>query len=195
MLGIPDSEFHRGDAPMTKEEVRILTIAKARIEPDAVVYDIGAGTGSLTIEAALQAPKGEVYAIERKPEAVALIHENADVFGVAGRVHVIEAEAPDGMDALPPADAVLIGGSGSHLADILAAADERLRTGGRIVMNFITIQTLAAAIAWLRAQKAAYTYETIQIQVSRLRQVGPYDMAKAEHPIYIVTAEKKADIA
>ena len=62
-------------------------------------------------------------------------------------------------------------------------------------MNFITIQTLAAAIAWLRAQKAAYTYETIQIQVSRLRQVGPYDMAKAENPIYIVTAEKKADIA
>ena len=99
MLGIPDTEFHRGDVPMTKEEVRILTIAKARIRPDAVVYDIGAGTGSLTIEAALQAPKGEVYAIERKPEAVALIHENADVFGVAGRVHVIEAEAPDGMGA------------------------------------------------------------------------------------------------
>ena len=191
MLGIPDSSFHRGDVPMTKEEVRILTIAKARIRPDAVVYDIGAGTGSLTIEAALQAPKGEVYAIERKPEAVALIHENADVFGVAGRVHVIEAEAPDGMEALPPCDTVLIGGSGSHLAAILDAADEKLRPGGRIALNFITVQTLMSAIEWLRAHKATYTYETIHVQVNRLRQVGPYDMAKAENPIYIVTAEKK----
>ena len=192
MLGIPDTEFHRGDVPMTKEEVRILTIAKARIRPDAVVYDIGAGTGSLTIEAALQAPQGTVYAIERKPEAVALIHENADIFGVAERVHVIEAEAPDGMDALPPCDTVLIGGSGSHLAAILDVVDGKLRKGGRIALNFLTVQTLMSAIEWLRAHKTAYNYETIHVQVNRLRQVGPYDMAKAENPIYIVTAEKKA---
>ena len=191
-LGIPDNEFQRGDVPMTKEEVRILTIAKARIAPDAIVYDVGAGTGSLTIEAALQAPQGKVFAIERNSEAVRLIHANAVHFGVADRVHVVEAEAPDGMADLPPCDTVLIGGSGSHLADILALVDTKLRKGGRIVLNFITVQTLTASIEWLRAHRGAYTYETIHVQVNRLRQVGPYDMAKAENPIYIVTAEKKS---
>jgi precorrin-6Y C5,15-methyltransferase (decarboxylating) CbiT subunit len=191
MLGISDEEFLRGDVPMTKREVRIVTIANAQLAEDAVVYDIGAGTGSLTIEAAAQVPHGHVYAIERKDEAVKLIRANLAHFGVEERVTVLAKEAPDGIEKLPPCDAVLIGGSGSHLAAILDAADEKLRPGGRIALNFITVQTLLAAIEWLRAHKAAYTYETIHVQVNRLRQVGPYDMAKAENPIYIVTAEKK----
>lgn len=190
LLGIKDSEFLRGDVPMTKEEVRILTIAKARMGAGAIVYDIGAGTGSLTVEAALQSA-GHVYAVERKKEAVRLIHANAEKFGVAPLVSVIEAEAPDGMEDLPPCDAALIGGSGSHLSDILALVDGKLKPGGRIVLNCITVQTLADAIAYFRAHKDGYTYEIIQVQVNRLRAVGRYDMAKAENPICILTAEKQ----
>lgn len=191
MLGISDDDFLRGDVPMTKREVRIVTIADARIAEDAVVYDVGAGTGSLTIEAAQQAVRGRVYAIERKKEAVALIRANAAKFDVAERVTVVAAEAPDGMADLPPCDAALVGGSGSHLAEILDLMDTKLKDGGRIVLNFITIQTLATALAWLRAHKLRYDYETVQLQVNRLRHVGPYDMAQAENPIYIVTATRR----
>ena len=158
MLGIADETFQRGKVPMTKREVRILTIANAQIDAEDVVYDVGAGTGSLTIEAAMQATDGHVYALERNPEAVGLIHANAKQFGVSDRVTVVEAEAPEGMEALPPCDVALIGGSGSHLAEILDVVDAKLHAEGRIVLNFITVQTLAAALVWLRAHEA-YAYE------------------------------------
>jgi cobalt-precorrin-6B (C15)-methyltransferase len=110
-LGIADEEFIRQDVPMTKQEIRILSLVKAQIAPDAVVYDIGAGTGSLSIEAARLAPKGEVYAIERSSAGINLIRANAANFGVTN-MQVIQAEAPDGLAGLPEADAILIGGSG-----------------------------------------------------------------------------------
>ncbi|WP_407396594.1 precorrin-6Y C5,15-methyltransferase (decarboxylating) subunit CbiT [Anaerovibrio sp.] len=188
-LGIPDEEFIRGKVPMTKQEIRILTIAKARIKPDSVVCDVGAGTGSISIEAALQAKDGVVYAIERNPDGIELIKENALKFGVYN-LKVIEAYAPEGMEALPKLDAVIIGGSGSNLPIILDVVDKKLIPGGRIVMNCITIQTIAQCVEYMR-KREDYTYEAIQVQVSQLEQVGPYDMAKANNPIYIVTCEKK----
>ena len=187
MLGISDEEFLRGDVPMTKQEVRILTIAKARLHPTDIIYDIGAGTGSLSIEAAHQALKGHVYALERKAEAVALIRANAEKFQTAN-LTVLEKEAPDGIAELPPCDCVLIGGSGSQLAAILKSVDRKLRSGGRIVLNCITVQTLLSAINYFRAQRVTYSYDTIQVQINRLRQIGPYDMAQAQNPIYILCA-------
>ena len=187
-LGISDDEFIRGRVPMTKQEIRILTLAKARIGAGDVVYDIGAGTGSLSIEAALQAENGHVYAIERKSEGIALIQQNAEKFGVEN-LTVVQQEAPEGMEALPACNVVLIGGSGSHLEEILAAVDRKLVQGGRILLIFITVQTLASCIAYMRRNER-YSYEAIQVQVNRLRQVGPYDMAEAINPIYIVVCEK-----
>ena len=187
-LGISDDEFIRGRVPMTKQEIRILTLAKARIGAGDVVYDIGAGTGSLSIEAALQAETGHVYAIERKSEGIALIQQNAEKFGVEN-LTVVQQEAPEGMEALPACNVVLIGGSGSHLEEILAAVDRKLVQGGRILLNCITVQTLASCIAYMRRNER-YSYEAIQVQVNRLRQVGPYDMAEAINPIYIVVCEK-----
>ena len=187
-LGIADDEFIRGKVPMTKQEIRILTLAKARIGAGDVVYDIGAGTGSLSIEAALQAENGHVYAIERKSEGIALIQQNAEKFGVEN-LTVVQQEAPEGMEALPACNVVLIGGSGSHLEEILAAVDRKLVQGGRILLNCITVQTLASCIAYMRRNER-YSYEAIQVQVNRLRQVGPYDMAEAINPIYIVVCEK-----
>lgn len=189
-LGLPDAAFVRGKVPMTKQEIRILTLVKAQIGPRDIVYDIGAGTGSLSIEAARLAPEGHVYAVERKEEAIRLIEANGERFGLEN-LSVIEAEAPAGLENLPLADAVLIGGSGGHLASILDCVAEKLREGGRLVLNCITVQTLAAALDYLHAHETVYRYEAIQVQVSRLRRVGPYDMADAQNPVYIITCTKE----
>ena len=190
-LGLPDAAFVRGKVPMTKQEIRILTLVKAQIGPRDIVYDIGAGTGSLSIEAARLAPEGHVYAVERKEEAIRLIEANGERFGLEN-LSVIEAEAPAGLENLPLADAVLIGGSGGHLASILDCVAGKMREGGRLVLNCITVQTLAAALDYLHAHEAVYRYEAIQVQVSRLCRVGPYDMAEAQNPIYIITCTKEA---
>ena len=189
-LGIADEEFIRQDVPMTKQEIRILSLVKAQIAPDAVIYDIGAGTGSLSIEAARLAPKGEVYAIERSSEGINLIRANAANFAVTN-MQVIQAEAPDGLAGLPEADAILIGGSGSRLPEILETVTPKLKQTGRLVLNCITVQTLMQCIEFMRQHSDIYIYEAIQVQVTRLQQVGTYDMAKANNPIYIVTCWKK----
>lgn len=189
-LGLPDAAFVRGKVPMTKQEIRILTLVKAQIGPRDIVYDIGAGTGSLSIEAARLAPEGHVYAVERKEEAIRLIEVNGERFGLEN-LSVIEAEAPAGLENLPLADAVLIGGSGGHLASILDCVAEKLREGGRLVLNCITVQTLAEALDYLHAHETVYRYEAVQVQVSRLRRVGPYDMADAQNPVYIITCTKE----
>ena len=190
-LGLPDAAFVRGKVPMTKQEIRILTLVKAQIGPRDIVYDIGAGTGSLSIEAARLAPEGHVYAVERKEEAIRLIEANGERFGLEN-LSVIEAEAPAGLENLPLADAVLIGGSGGHLASILDCVAGKMREGGRLVLNCITVQTLAAALDYLHAHETVYRYEAVQVQVSRLRRVGPYDMADAQNPVYIITCTKEA---
>ncbi len=189
-LGIADEEFIRQDVPMTKQEIRILSLVKAQIAPQAVVYDIGAGTGSISIEAARLAPKGKVYAIERSSEGVNLIRANLANFAVTN-VQVIQAEAPAGIEGLPEADAILIGGSGSKLPEILAAVTPKLKSTGRLILNCITVQTLMQCIEFMRKHSDTYIYEAIQVQVTRLQQVGTYDMAKANNPIYIVTCWKK----
>lgn len=187
-VGIPDEEFIRGKVPMTKEEIRILTLAKARIGRGDMVADIGAGTGSISCEAALQATDGKVFAIERKPEGIELIKANAEKFGIEN-LHIIQAEAPEGMEQLPQLDKAIIGGSGSHLKPILDQLDELLKPEGRIILNCITVQTLMQCLNYMRT-KENYSYETIQVQVNHWEQVGPYDMAKAANPIFIVTCVK-----
>ena len=189
-LGIPDDSFIRGKIPMTKQEIRILTIAKLCLPEDGVIADIGAGTGSISIEAALQMPKGHVFSIERKQEGIDLIKANSAKFEV-NNITVIEAEAPDGMAELPELDAAVIGGSGSKLSPILDLLDRKLKHGARLVLNGVTLQTIAQASAWLRKAKEEYIYEIIQVQVNRWDQIGPYDMAKALNPIFILTAVKK----
>ena len=188
-LGLPDAAFIRGKVPMTKQE--ILTLVKAQIGPRDIVCDIGAGTGSLSIEAARLAPEGHVYAIERKKEAVCLIEANRERFGLEN-LSVIEAEAPAGLEGLPSVDAAMIGGSGGHLASILDCVAGKMREGGRLVINCITVQTLAEALDYLHAHETVYRYEAVQVQVSRLRRVGPYDMAEAQNPVYIITCTKEA---
>ena len=188
-LGIPDEEFIRGKVPMTKQEIRVLTMVKAQISKNDIVWDIGAGTGTLSIEAARLDENGHVYAIERNHEGIELIKKNAEKFGVSN-LTVIEAEAPAGMENMPDCDAVIIGGSGKQLDPILDVINAHLKVGGNIVLNCITIQTLSSCLAYMRSHKEEFKYEAIQVQVNRLEAVGPYDMAKAINPIYIVTCKK-----
>lgn len=187
--GIADAEFIRDKVPMTKEEIRILTMCKAKIRPDNIIWDIGAGTGSLSIEAALLAPQGEVYAIEKKDLAVDLLHQNIAKFKLEDKVKVIATEAPKGLDELPNCDVVFIGGSGKHMFEILDIIDSKLNEGGRIIVNAVTIQTISEITTYMK-QKESYTYEAIQVQVNRLRQIGSYDMFNAQNPVYIVTCKK-----
>ncbi|SNV02482.1 Probable cobalt-precorrin-6Y C(15)-methyltransferase [decarboxylating] [Megamonas hypermegale] len=187
--GIADEEFIRDKVPMTKEEIRILTMCKAKVRPDDIIWDIGAGTGSLSIEAALLAPQGKVYAIEKKDLAVNLLHQNIAKFKLENNVEVIATEAPKGLDDLPSCDVVFIGGSGKHMFEILDLIDTKLKTGGRIIVNAVTIQTIAQITEYM-TKKENYTYEAIQVQVNRLRKIGSYDMFNAQNPVYIVTCKK-----
>ena len=119
-----------------------------------------------------------------------MIEKNKAKFGVEN-LTVVEGEAPEALKGLPDCDAAIIGGSGSHLSAILDEISARMKIGGRVVINCITIQTLAAALDYLRAHETDFSYEAIQVQINRLQAVGAYDMAKAINPIYIVTGEKK----
>ena len=191
-LGLPDEAFLRGDAPMTKEEIRIMTLVKAQVRYDSRVLDIGAGTGSLSIEAALSAVQGHVFAIERNEAALELLFKNKEHFH-CDNLNVIPGVAPDALEQLPLGqlfDAVLVGGSGGRLKDILDAAASRLLPGGRIVVNAVTPETTAGALAYF-SQQAAFTYQAVCLQATRLRPVGHYHLHQAQNPVYIITAVKK----
>ena len=184
---IDDEKFLRSNVPMTKQEIRILTLAKARIDSGSVVVDVGAGTGSITIEAAKLAPSGKIFAVERKVEAIELIRRNVEKFSVSN-VEIICAEAPDGLENLPALDAAIVGGSGGKLEKILDVLCDKLKVGGRIVLNAITIQTVAKALEYFHARN--WQVDACQVQVTRLKKVGKLDMNQALNPVWIVTAEK-----
>ena len=190
-LGLPDEAFLRGDAPMTKEEVRIMTLVKARLRSDSHVLDIGAGTGSLSIEAALSAPQGNVFAVEREAAALEILEKNKARFGCEN-LSILSGAAPEALTALPEDerfDAVLIGGSGGRLADILDAADARLVPGGRIVVNAVTPETTVGALDYFR-NNPRFIYQAVCVQATRLRPVGRYHLHQAQNPVYIITATK-----
>jgi cobalt-precorrin-6B (C15)-methyltransferase len=182
--GIPDEFFIRGQVPMTKEEIRTVTLAKGKLFPEAIVYDLGSGTGSIAIEAALLAPKGRVYAYERKPEAVSLIEQNRDRFGVTN-LEILCKEAPLGLEELPKANTVFIGGSGGRLQEILTKSLAQLQPKGRVVINAITLETLLTGLAFAREENLKV--EAVTLSVSRLEEIGKSHWWKALNPISIIT--------
>ncbi len=187
-LGIPDMQFVRGDIPMTKEEIRIVTLAKAKIDAEDIVIDIGAGTGSLSIEAALLAKQGKVFAIEREVEGIDLIKVNAAKFKV-DNIEAILGVAPEALNGLPAADVILIGGSGGRLPKILDFADKLLKPGGRIIVTAVTVETLSTALQLMK-EKKVYSVDACCLQVTRIQSVGASNMFKALNPIYIIACSK-----
>ena len=188
--GINDNLFIRGNVPMTKEEVRIISLCKAQITPECIVLDVGAGTGSFSIEAALMANKGHVYAVEKNPAALDLIKQNTAKFNVSDRVSVISGTAPDAINNIDSYDVVFIGGSGGNLIEILDVISAHINPGGRIIANAITLQNAGTVIEYMK-QNDMYDYEAVLIQASRLKQTGNYDMMLGLNPVYIITCKVK----
>lgn len=186
--GIADEAFIRGKVPMTKAEIRAMVMVKADIGKADIVADIGAGTGSLSIEAALAATEGKVYAIERNPEGIGLIRANAEKFGCKN-IETIEGIAPEAMENLPLCDVILVGGSGGNLHDIIDAADAHLKAGGRVILTSVTAETTGGIVADF--ENRPYDFTGFQMQVNRLRKLGHYHLYDPQSPIFIFTAIKK----
>lgn len=188
--GQPDDIFLRGDIPMTKSEVRSVILSKLRLCEDDIVYDLGAGTGSVSVEAALLARSGRVYAIERNPEGCRLVVENAKKLG-AFNLYSIEGEAPGAFAGLPAPDAVFIGGSGGKLSEILEEL-LRMNPAVRLVISAVTLETLAeATLAFSRL--SLQNVDIVQIAVNRVKPLGGYHLVMAQNPVFVISGEGKND--
>lgn len=186
-IGIPDYEFLRGKVPMTKAEIRVQVLAKAQITATDRVVDIGAGTGSISIEAAGLASEGIVYAIEQKTEAQELILANQRKFG-APNLRLISGTAPDVFGELPSVNVCIIGGSSGRLAEIFRNVP--LVEGGRIVITAVTIETMSHSLQLLRNLNYQ-EIDVVSIQAVRWQSVQSYHMAQALNPVFILSARKE----
>ncbi len=189
--GIPDELFvtAEGVPGPTKEEIRALTISKARIREGFCVADVGCGTGSITVEAALQVgPSGRVFAIDEDEEAVKVTRENVRKFNVQDRVEIILGRAPEAMQALPTMDAIIVGGA-SLLKGILEVSREKLRVGGRVVVNAITLDTAYEALHELKRLDFREV-DVVMVFVAKGRFVGGRAMMMARNPVTIISATK-----
>ncbi|MCD7761613.1 MAG: precorrin-6A reductase [Lachnospiraceae bacterium] len=182
--GIPDKEFVRGEVPMTKEEIRALSVAKLRLKEDSVVYDIGAGTGSVSIECALLCTAGQVYAIERNTNGTELIQRNSYEFGVAN-LSIIEGTAPEALLELPAPTHAFIGGSSGNMREIIDVLLQK-NPSVRIVINTVTLESIAEVMDLIRELQLADA-DVVQISAAKSRTLGNYHLMTAHNPVYIVS--------
>jgi len=188
--GIPDEFFERlEEVPITKEEVRVVQISKARLSPGQTVYDVGCGSGSVSIEAALQIKSsGKVYSVDFDPKAVELTKKNLAKFGISN-VTVVLGNATEKIFELPLADAIFIGGTGGDTKEILKLCESKLKTGGRIVIGTILIETLFAVLDIIEKLKFSEV-DVTQITVSKSRKTSTGTMMLARNPVTIISATK-----
>ena len=180
--GYPDDVFIRGQVPMTKEEVRSVSICKLHLTENAVVYDIGSGTGSVSVEIAALSPRVQVYAMEVNGEAVSLLEENCKQFGLHN-VRGIGTKAPDGLEDLPVATHAFIGGSKGNLREILWTL-YRKNNHMRIVVNAVSMETICQMQELLK-ELPVEQEEILQLSVTKTKQLGGYHMLQAANPVYI----------
>lgn len=173
LLGIPDDAFYSfPDRPglITKREVRTVVLAELALQPGQVIWDIGAGTGSVSIEIARLCPTATIYAIEKTAIGIALIQQNCQRFQIH-TIHPIQATAPDGLRSLPAPDRIFIGGSGGQVAPILDACRDRLAAQGRIVLALATLEHLMATLSWLQAAAQPHNWHHHLLQVNLARSI------------------------
>jgi precorrin-6Y C5,15-methyltransferase (decarboxylating) len=187
-LGIPDEEFASIKKLITKEEIRVVTLAKLKLRHDMCLWDLGAGSGSVSIEADHLLPNGRIFAVERNPQCIEFIKENLNKFN-ARHVTLVEGEAPECLETLPDPDRVFIGGSGGNLWKILEAVDLRLPAEGRVVINAVTLDTLTAATEYF--DNAGYQVEVTTVNIARTRPLTDYKTFEAYNPVYIIAAVKE----
>jgi precorrin-6Y C5,15-methyltransferase (decarboxylating) len=206
LLGIPEAAFQVGAASraaqgparqagptpeargmITRREVRLLALCYLELRPGDVLWDVGAGSGSVSLEASRLSPRLQVFAIERDPAAFTRLEANVAQLG-AGCVGAICAEAPEGLAGLPDPDAVFIGGSGGRLVDILGAVVGRLAPGGRVVLNCITLENFSRG--WESLLRLGLDPEATSVQLAHSRPLGRLHSLEPENPIFILRARK-----
>jgi precorrin-6Y C5,15-methyltransferase (decarboxylating) len=182
--GLPDSAFSTSAGQITKREIRLLALAELALAPGEILWDIGAGSGSISIEAGRAQPTATIYAIEKRPELYQHLQENLRRFPAAN-VQPYLGTAPQALVAWPDPHAVFIGGSGSYLAEIIQLARQRLQTDGRLVINLATLENLATVRALLP------TAQIIQVQVNRATPILEMVRFDALNPVFMITWHKK----
>jgi precorrin-6Y C5,15-methyltransferase (decarboxylating) CbiT subunit len=187
--GIKDEYFTRGNIPMTKEEVRTVTISKLDLKVDDIIVDIGAGTGSLSIECGRLLKEGKVYAVEQKSEGINLIKENSKKFGVEN-ITTIEAKAPEGLEGVSDFSKVIIGGSGGNLEEIFRWIDNNYSEEVKVVINTITIENTYKSIELLKSHNYEEC-EVTQIQCSKSKSISNLTMMLGQNPVYIISGLKR----
>jgi len=188
--GIPDEEFERTeDVPITKEEIRAVQISKARLCPGQIVYDIGCGSGSITVEASLQIEStGTVYSIDFDSNAVGLTKKNIEKFGLTN-VKVILGNAKEKISDLPEADSIFIGGTGGDTKEIIELCQNKLKSNGRIVVGVILIETLYSVLS-IMDKLNFKSVDITQITISKSRKTSTGTMMLARNPVTVISATK-----
>lgn len=185
-IGLPDSAFIRGNVPMTKAEIRALTIVKMQLQDDDVVWDIGAGTGSISIEAALNLKKGKVYSIEKNVRALELIEKNKTKFNCTN-INIISGTAPAIFAQIPSPTKAVIGGSGGNLAQILEYLWFQTKVE-KIVINCVTLNSANQAIKTLQSFQAAI--DASQVSVNKIKLIKDLQMLESQNPIFIICGSR-----
>jgi len=189
LFGLEDAEYMQrkpNKGLITKQEVRAVSLAKLQLRHNSIVWDIGAGSGSIGLEAAHLCPKGRVYAIEKNTADFEIILQNLAKSSLSN-YHVEHGKAPDGLDAWENPDAIFIGGSGGNLSSLIELCLSRLNIGGTLVMNFVTIENLNVAIETLKQLKNVQ-WHFIQMQISRSKPILNMQRLEAENPVFIISA-------
>lgn len=182
-----DELFIRGKVPMTKEEIRTISLAKLNLRTAESFLDIGTGTGSIAIEAALTYPQLQVTAIDSNAEALELLKANQEKFSLTNITGII-GKAP--LDLSEKFDAIFVGGTGGNMAEIFTWSFEHLKPEGSLVLNFILLENALEAIEWLRANKKEF--DAIQVQVGRYNKLGKGHYYKPINPVIIIETRKEA---
>ena len=188
--GIPDEEFEREEkVPITKEEVRVIQISKARLKPGQIVYDIGCGSGSISIEAALQIESsGKVLAVDYDDKAIELTKKNMEKFSVSN-ISLIHGNAKEKILELEDADTIFIGGTGGDTKEIVEISENKLKSGGRIVIGTILIETLYSVLQVLEKLQFE-SVDITQVTISKSRKTSTGTMMLARNPVTIISATK-----
>jgi cobalt-precorrin-6B (C15)-methyltransferase len=188
--GIPDEEFDRAEkVPITKEEVRVVQISKARLKPGQIVYDIGCGSGSISIEAAFQIESsGKVLAVDYDENAIKLTKNNIEKFGLTN-ISVIHGNAKEKILGLEEADTIFIGGTGGDTKEIVELSENKLKSGGRIVIGTILIETLYSVLQVLEKLQFE-SVDITQVTISKSRKTSTGTMMLARNPVTIISATR-----
>ena len=191
--GIPDAEFHQRkpkDGLITKQEIRAVSLSKLHLTDESLLWDIGAGSGAVSIEASSIIHKGRIYTIEKNAADIAIIKKNIKKFN-ASNIEIIQALAPEGLRKLPAPTAVFIGGSGGKMKEIIITVSKRLKPGGRIVINTVALENLNIAFNTLK--NIGFSVEVTLVNIARSTAVAELTRLEALNPVFVITGAKKED--